>query len=979
MQAPRGELALVFTDIEGSTGLWERLGGTFSRALAVHNAVMRSVAGRFEGYEVKTEGDSFMLAFPDARSALTFCLEAQRALHEAAWPAELLSSASPGFRGVRVRMGLHVGAPECRVDPLTGRMDYLGPVVNRAARVSSAAHGGQVLLSGAARAAVGALTGEGVERSLGVHRLRGLSGTEELIEVLPVEFAGRSFAPPRTEETRRSNLRASAQPLLGREVELRTLAARLEAGERLMTVLGPGGIGKSRLILSYASDWLGQGAARSAWWVAMDACTDEDAAVSAIAAALDLSLPPGCRSDEALASLAGALRHLARALAGPVLLVADGVDQAIGAIGPLLAGLVGLVPELRVLVSSRERLRVRGEGTLELGPLTIDAGVALFLEIASEQPADTATVRAIVERLDGIPLAIELAARRLDMLDADALLRRLGLDLLTGGSRDAAARQRTLRATIEWSWRLLQPHEQRALAWCSVFAGSFTPDAAEEVLQLPPGSPPALDVLQDLRDKSLLRVVRCDEFPGERRLSMFSSVREWCAEQLDRAGERAMAMARYQARVLRALVPLATPFISQHSQREMLRLWVEREHLTAVNLYSRERDPQLSVQTALALAPILGLRGPVSALMPMLDHAVEEAEPGLRPMALIARGNLLREQGRLDEAKRDLLAARAAARGTPEDSMQTWTGGPAPAERDPRAETYLQAAIGSLYLSRGQVRQAEEVYAAAQRAAERLNDRSLWAIILANRGAAAIHSGRFDEARTHLEEALRTERALGLARAEAVALTNLATLYVYQRRPDAERLLREAEGAHLALGDLNAAATTLTQIGLFRFDQEDPAAAQRTFAEALERFRAAGQRRGEGMCLAQMGRMDRLLGDDARAEARWREALALMGEVRALRLSGYVEASLGALLADRGEIEAGRALIEAGAARLQEVGDPLGERTAEICRAHLDRAEGAVDGGAARVQAALHGEPPPLEQSIDLRVAKRIWEVTARG
>ena len=300
---PTGTVALVFTDIEGSTQLWERCSGAMREALELHDRIMRERLERTSGYEVKTQGDSFMLAFPSVGEALRWCLDVQEALLHAPWPAELLAQPPASermgprgllHRGLRVRMGVHVGEPDCRADPRTGQMDYFGSPVNVAARVADAGHGGQVLLSAAALAHVaGALDmlGSPSVRPLGEFRLKGISQPVPLAEILPSSLADRRFARLRVPEERRGHVPTAMDALIGREEELACIRRWLEEGSRLITLLGPGGMGKTRLSLHLgatqlqARQWDG-----GVWWCDLTEARTEEDICHAVARSLDVSL-----------------------------------------------------------------------------------------------------------------------------------------------------------------------------------------------------------------------------------------------------------------------------------------------------------------------------------------------------------------------------------------------------------------------------------------------------------------------------------------------------------------------------------------------------------------------------------------------------------------------------------------------------------------------------------------------------------------
>jgi predicted ATPase/class 3 adenylate cyclase len=470
-ELPDGTVTFLFTDVQGSTSLLQEIGAErYAGIIAEHRRVLRDAFGRHGGVEVDTQGDAFFVAFPTAPGALAAAGEAQAAL------------------SVPVRMGIHTGTP------LLTAGGYVGGDVHRAARVAAAAHGGQVLVS----AATAGLVGQAGLRDLGEHRLKDLSGPEHLFQL-----GEREFPPLRT--LYRTNLPVPATPFLGRSAELVQVQRLLARGDvRLLTLSGAGGSGKTRLALQAAA-----GAAddypQGVWWVPLaplqDAAEVGPAAVRALG------------GGGALTEIVGDRR---------LLLLLDNFEHVVDAAGTV-AGLLAACPRVDVLVTSRERLRVQGERTYDVPVLARADARELFLaRTASESGGDGEDlVDELCERLDDLPLAIELAAARTSLLTPRELLDRLGggFDLLRGG-RDAETRQRTLRATIEWSYDLLEDEERRLLAALSVFRGGWTLAAAEGVCDAD------IDCLQSLVEKSLVR--RWDSG----RFGMLETVREFAAERL---------------------------------------------------------------------------------------------------------------------------------------------------------------------------------------------------------------------------------------------------------------------------------------------------------------------------------------------------------------------------------------------------------------------------------------------------------------
>lgn len=519
---PSGTVSLVFTDVEGSTRLLEELGAEAYRdALGEHRRIVREACARFSGYEVDYEGDAFFYAFQSAADAVG-----------------AVAAFMAGLEGgpIRLRVGVHTGEPI--VDP----PKYVGMDVHRAARIMSAAHGGQVVLS---RETVALLpTGDdqlprGSDQApsndpvqdmqaqgtqlrglvlvdLGEHRFKDLAAPERVFQLGEGAF-------PRLKSLFRVVLPVPATPFLGREAELAEVVSRLaEPATRLLTLTGPGGTGKTRLALQAAAE-ASDGFPDGVWWVALAPLRDAALVVPSLQRVLELPEQPDV----------GPVEVVAQALLGKkALVLLDNAEHLLPALAGDLAALAAACPTLTLLVTSRERLQIAVETSWPVPSLAPDEAVALFLVRAADAGVgleDDEVVRELCRRLDALPLALELAAARTVLLSPAQLLERLGrrLDLLKG-PRDADPRQQTLRATIEWSYGLLDGEERRVYRALGVFAGGCTLEAAEQVASAD------LDVVQSLLDKSLLR--RNDE-AGRGRLWMLETVREHAIETLEELGE----------------------------------------------------------------------------------------------------------------------------------------------------------------------------------------------------------------------------------------------------------------------------------------------------------------------------------------------------------------------------------------------------------------------------------------------------------
>jgi predicted ATPase/class 3 adenylate cyclase len=641
---PTGTVTFLFTDIEGSTKLWERSAQAMQEALARHDELLRSAIEARGGYVFKTVGDAFCAAFGTASNALEAALAAQRALLEEDWTEEV--------GAIRVRMALHAGTAEERDG------DYFGPPVNRVARLLSAGRGGQVLLSHVAQELTRDDLPEGTKlRDLGERRLKDLFRPERVFQLIAPELPT-SFPPLKTLDERMNNLPAQPTPLVGRERELGEVRNLLRGeGVRLLTLTGPGGIGKTRLGLQVAADLVDE-FEDGVFFVALAPITDPALVASAIAEPLGVAEAGDQPLEE---SLKGYLRGK------ELLLLLDNVEQVLGA--ALLVGqLLSECPKLKGLATSRSVLRVYGEQEYPVPPLELPRpgrlppidrlsqyeAVRLFIERAKAAKPDFSVtdenapeVAEICARLDGLPLAIELAAARIKLLTPAAMLERLGsrLKLLGGGARDLPERQRTLRGTIEWSHALLEEGERVLFARLAVFSGGRTLEAIEAVCDAKGDLPmDALEGVSSLLDKSLLRQEVGPE--GEPRFVMLETIHEYARERLEASGE-AEEVRRLHAEYFLALAEEAEPELTGPDQLAYLeRLEAVHDNFRAALTWSLERASVTALRMAAALARFWEKRSYFSEGSSWLEAAVRLSESVEAATADSAtRAKLLSEAG----------------------------------------------------------------------------------------------------------------------------------------------------------------------------------------------------------------------------------------------------------------------------------------------------------------------------------------------
>jgi predicted ATPase len=736
-ELPSGTVTLLFTDIEGSTRLLHELGDRYGEVLAEHRRVLREAFARENGVEVDTQGDAFFIAFGEASDAVA-----------AAKAAQLALDAGP----VRVRIGIHTGEPDL------GEEGYVGVDVHRGARIAAAGHGGQVLLSRATRD----LLHNTVELvDLGEHRLKDLPEPEWLFQLGVEEF-------PPLKSLNNTNLPAAANALVGRGRELEELTAFLRRNEvRLLTLTGAGGTGKTRLALEVAAELVGE-YPNGVFFVPLAPISDPSLVVPTIAQTLGVKEQAGEPLDRALS------RELE---SKTMLLFVDNFEQVVGA-APDVAKLLERAPQLNVLATSREPLHLGAELEYAVPPLPDSEAVGLFrARAANAEPPEA--VAEICRRLDGLPLAIELAAARTKVLPPGKLLERLEqrLPLLVGKRRDVPARQQTLRATIAWSYDLLSSEEQRLFARLAAFAGGFTLEAAEEICGA------ELDTVSSLVDKSLVRL------SGDR-FWMLETIREFAAERLGESGKPREWQLRH-AEFFLALAEAAEPEFMGARQLEWLqRLEVEHDNLRmAIGFLRQTADAVRELRLVGSLWRFWYLRGFFGEGRRRLEDALAAGEgqsAALREKILYGAAVLAHRQGDYERA-----ATLAEKRLTLAEQL---------------GDTHL---LASALLGVGLMESVRSNYERGRATVERSADlarqtgqKEILAMALTNLGGTAQVQGDYERAGARFEEALVLFRELSDTHGIGATLANLGSLAHEQgRREDARALLSEGLKVAREFGD----------------------------------------------------------------------------------------------------------------------------------------------------------------------------------
>ena len=819
---PTGTLTFLFTDIEGSTKMWERSPKAMQRALSRHDEILSEATEKRGGYVFKTVGDAFCCAFLTTPDALEAALEAQRALLGEEWE---------GTGSIRVRMALHTGAAEEREG------DYFGPPLNRVARLLSAAHGGQVLLSLPAQELVRDQLPAGTSlRDLGEHRLKDLFRPERVFQLVSPDLPS-EFPPLRTLEAYRNNLPLQPTPLVGREKEVSEVCDLLRQDEtRLLTLTGPGGIGKTRVALQAAADLL-EDFPEGTFFAPLATLTEAELLLPAVVETLEVMETAERPLDESLKDYLSERR---------LLLVLDNFEQVLGA-APTVTELLSAAPGLKVLATSRAPLGLYGEHEFPVPPLSMPdlkrppplerltqyEAVGLFLERARALKPDFSitnesapAVAEICVRLDGLPLAIELAAARIRMLPPKALLARLDnrLKLLTGGARDLPVRQRTLRGTIEWSYDLLEESEKSLFARLSVFSGGRTLGAIEAVCDKEGDLPvDTFDGVSSLLEKSLLR--QEEGAGGEPRFVILETIHEFARGKLQDSGE-AEEIKRAHAEYFLVLAEEANQGLKGANQLEWLeRLEAEHDNMRAALSWALEhKEAEEALRLGGALSWFWLMRGHYSEGRRWLEGALamdRRGAPEVRAMAQVGVGALAQEQGDFDRAEEaceeglELLAheGREAS----------------------EAKLYLLICLGWVISSREDPERAIQLF----------------------------------------EESLALSRGLRDTWGLGGSLLGLATAFHY--RGDhlrATELFEKSIDHFREQGDKQGLANCLNNLGMVVYSQGDLERAGKLTEEAVALFRELGARGDISLVLYNLGWIALLQNDLGKAAQIFRESLA---------------------------------------------------------------------------------------------------------
>lgn len=788
-----------------------------------------------------------------------------------------------------------------------------------------------------------------------------------------------------------SNIVRGLTSFVGRSADLGALDRAVRGGDRLVTVVGPGGSGKTRLVVEYLCRRIDELRLRrpgGVWMAELTETRSVDGICAVVAPTLGIPLAKSKTRREQVELIERAL--VAR---GPTVLVLDNFEQVLEHAEATVGCWHRGAPSALLIVTSRSPLGLDGETVIPIDSLSLPLGdappessdaVRLFVDRAraarhgyAPSPSELSSIAAIVCRLDGMPLAIELAASRMRVLGAAQIEQHLGrrFELLRNGGGEVDARQATLRGAIDWSWELLGPAERSALSQCSVFRGGFDLDAAQQVLDLSDheDAPWILDVVQSLVERSLVRTYEPSGMPGELRYRLYESVRDYAAERLDELGGTAQTDERHAAHYTELARRLRQELDGRDAKRAHARLAVETENLVAVHqralASSGDGAASRALVVAVALEPLLSSRGPLPPLLGLLERALDRAsdaavEPALLAEAVLAHAHTLAELGRANESRTERERAMALA----EEAG------------DRRLVGRALASTARHAWHTGQLAEADRLYLEAVAIHREVADRCYEGRALSHRANARYMQGDVQGARSLYREALRLLRSDGDPQSEALTLGNLGSLeHDLGRHEEAGVLYEEALGILRELGDRYNEGNYVMNLGTVALERGDHAAAREAYNSSLVIQREVGNRRWEGIALAFLALCDELEGhlDDARRHHHAADRLLRdLGHpvIRALAASWR-----GRMEADADAIEDAEAWLDEGAAVMNGLGETIVSAVPRLCRGHLDLARaraadlrgssGMAEAHRDRVRALLEGFDDAPVQSADVRLA----------
>lgn len=949
---PTGTVTFLFTDIEGSTRLLQDLGDAKAKQVFIdYRRILLNAVQAVGGHLWEDQGESFLFVFQRAKDALQSAVAAQRTLTAHVWPEGAT---------LRVRMGLHTGEPARTGD------GYVGVDVHRVARICQTGHGGQILLSQTTRS----LTMHDPQvnvglRDLGAHRLKDLQRSERIFQLihpdLPVDFP-----PLRTLDILPNNLPRQLTSFVGREREMADVK-RVLSTTHLLTLTGTGGCGKTRFAIQVAAD-LVDTFRDGVWLVELAALSDPALVPQVVASTLSV------REQHGRPLLATLIDYLQ---ARELLLVLDNCEHLIAACAHLAEALLRACPALRIVATSQESIRIAGETVWPVPPLTLPdlqhlpalehfdqyAAVRLFADRAAVvvpgfriTEANAPWVAQVCARLDGLPLAIELAAARVKILPVQQIAARLDdrFRLLTGGSRTILLRHQTLRATMDWSYGLLSEKEPVLLRRFSAFAGGCALEAGEAVCGWDGIEPDdVLDVLSQLVDRSLVMV---DMHGSDARYRLLETVRQYAREKLHESGEEAETCRRHRDWYVH-LAERAETMLVGPGEDWLDKLERELDNLrAALDLSLRAGDVDAGLRLAGALRRFWHIRGYWTEGRKWLEAFLaisQDADPVLRAKGLMSAGSLAQHQGDYERAK--VLSEESSA-------IQRTLG-------DKRGLAASLNVLGNVLYEQGNYRASWQVHEESLVYGREAGDQHAMAGSLINLATLALHEGDYERAAALCQESLALFREVGDKRGIAFALNLLGVMA--SDRGDyltARTRFEESLGIRRELRERRGIAGSLTSLGLVAREQGDHASARAYYQESLAIQQELGDKRGIAGSLYNLGLVAWRQGDATRATALFAESL------RMRKMQGNkpgVAACLEGLARVAGLPERAARLLGSAAALRESTGASLSPSD----RADYDRQLSALKiilGEAAFSGAWNQGRTIPFEQVVQDALAAEV-------
>jgi predicted ATPase/class 3 adenylate cyclase len=916
---PTGTVTLLFTDIEGSTRLLQQLGEHYADVLADCRHLLRQMFVQYNGHEVDTQGDAFFVAFARATDGVAAAAAIQRVLAEHAWPEGI---------SVRLRIGLHTGEPRLTADGYTG-MD-----VHHAARIMSAGHGGQILLSPTTRQLAEQHLPAGTYlQDLGEHRLKDLQRPSHLFQ-LSLEDLTAAFPPLKTLDTHRNNLPIQPTPFIGREKEVAAVTRLLRRPDvRLITLTGTGGVGKTRLGLHVAAE-LSDDFTDGVFVVALAPVNDPTQVIPAIAQTLAISEA----SERPLFTLLQAFLKEKQ-----LLLLLDNFEQ-VGDAAVMLADLLAACPRLKVVVTSRMGLHVRAEHEFVVPPLSVPTlkhlpdlkalshyeAVTLFIERAqamkpdfSVTNANAPAVAAICAHLDGLPLAIELAAARVKHFSPHTLLARLeqGLSVLSGGARDLPARQQTLRGAIAWSYDLLSPEEQKLFRHLAVFVDGWSLEASEAICMARGGlAEDMLEGMASLVDKSLLR--QEEQAAGETRFWMLQTLREFGLEQLTRSEELEVTRQAHAEYYLQ-LAEEAQPSLQATEQgRWLARLEQEHENLRAALFWllaqarvGREQSKQQAehaLRLCLALSWFWSIRGYSREGQNFLEQVLalrESVAVPVRARALYTAADLafllddLERTERLGSESLHLFRELGDKVGMADALFLLGTSA---------------WARGRYTLARPQLEEAASLY-------QEMGENWKRGRCFTQLARISTVQGEYEQAQGLLEQSLEIYRALGDKERLGWVLYLQARLLFLSGHDSAAASSLTAQSLTLLQEIDNPweRAYPLVLLGQLSLQQDDQAQAHALFEEGRRSFKEVGDQAGMAEALIGAASIARMQNYFAAARDLYQESFPILQRIQHQELIPVCLEGLASVIAERSELVWAAQLWGAAEALREAIGTPI--------------------------------------------------------